>query len=212
MKTVETLGGATMICIDKTGTITENKMSLAKLYTSGSQKITSADDQLGADEKELVRIAMWASEPIPFDAMEITLHEAYAKITQNDERPDYRMIHEYPLGGKPPMMTHIFGNDQGTRIIAAKGAPEAIIRVSQLTDPEKKQLYEVVDTLSKEGYRLLGVGEANFTGPDFPETQQEFTFIFKGLVAFYDPPKENIQSVLNNFIPGRYCCKNYHRR
>ena len=58
--------------------------------------------------------------------MEIALHNAYGKSTSIDERPNYKMVHEYPLGGKPPMMTHLFENAEGNLIIAAKGAPEAI--------------------------------------------------------------------------------------
>jgi Ca2+-transporting ATPase len=142
---------------------------------------------------------MWASEPIPFDAMEIALHEAYQKNFEQDERPAYHMIHEYPLSGKPPMMTHLFENAKGNRIIAAKGAPESIIRISRLNNSEKQQIEQVVDRLSKDGYRVLAVGENEYQGTDFPETQQEFEFNFKGLVAFYDPPKKNIKSVLADF-------------
>ena len=72
-----------------------------------------------------------ASEPIPFDPMELTLHNAYANLMMSDERLHYKMIHEYPLSGKPPMMTHLFQNDSGRRIIAAKGAPEALTNVSE---------------------------------------------------------------------------------
>ena len=76
---------------------------------------------------------MWASEPIPFDPMEVAIHKAYHDVIQNDERSNYKLVHEYPLSGKPPMMTHIFSNNTSQRIIAAKGAPEAIIQVSKIS-------------------------------------------------------------------------------
>ena len=199
MKTVETLGSATVICTDKTGTITENKMSLAKIFVLSSDKISEPENTLTDTEKNLIEIAMWASEPIPFDPMEIELHAAYAKIISQDERPNFELVHEYTLGGKPPMMTHIFVNKAGKRFIAAKGAAEAIINVSALTDAEKQKIKEVIDTLAKEGYRILAVGEAQLDGNNYQATQQEFKFGFKGLVAFYDPPKKNIQAVLNSF-------------
>lgn len=199
MKTVETLGSATVICTDKTGTITENKMSLARIFSLASGKIANLTDELSADEKNLIRLAMWASEPIPFDPMEVALHSAYTKITIVDERLEYNIVHEYPLGGKPPMMTHVFENDKGNRIIAAKGAPEALISVSKLNAVEKEQITATILTLTAVGYRVLAVGEANFDVNNYPATQQEFGFIFKGLVAFYDPPKRNIQQVFEDF-------------
>jgi Ca2+-transporting ATPase len=199
LKTVETLGSATIICTDKTGTITENKMSLARLYTAASNTIFKLEDALGDAEKELIKMAMWASEPIPFDAMEIALHNAYKDLADKDERPHYKMIHEYPLEGKPPMMTHLFENSQGNRIIAAKGAPEALIAISNLSSIEKEQINAAIQIITTQGYRVLGVAEAHFEGSNFPKKQQDFQFNFKGIVAFYDPPKKNIASVLQAF-------------
>ena len=198
-KTVETLGSATVICTDKTGTITENKMSLAKLFVLKNNTIVSPEDVLNESEIKLIELAMWASEPIPFDPMEVALHEAYKKLQQQDDRPNYKLVHEYPLGGKPPMMTHIFSDNEGNKIIAAKGAPEAIIAVSNLTEDEKQQIHAAIELLATEGYRVLGVGVSNFVGDHYPDQQQELSFDFKGIVAFYDPPKKNIQRVLKDF-------------
>lgn len=198
-KTVETLGSATVICTDKTGTITENKMSLAQLYVFKSDANVDTKIKLNPEAEEVLSYAMWSSEPIPFDAMEIAIHEAYTKLESVDERPNFKLVHEYPLGGKPPMMTHIFEDSKGKKVIAAKGAPEAIIAVSQLSESEKKQILVAIEKMANEGYRVLGVGVAEFSGTDYPKKQQEFKFSFKGLVAFYDPPKANIQEVFETF-------------
>ena len=197
-KTVETLGSATVICTDKTGTITENKMSLAQLYLFNSNIIVDTKEKLNPDAEEVLSYAMWSSEPIPFDAMELAIHEAYANLESIDERPNYKLVHEYPLGGKPPMMTHIFEGSKG-KIIATKGAPEAILEVCNLSEVEKNTVLDAMNTMAAEGYRVLGVGVAEFSGTNYPKTQQEFQFAFKGLVAFYDPPKENIQKVFEAF-------------
>ena len=199
MKTVETLGSATVICTDKTGTITENKMSLAKVFVLATNKIAAAENIVDDEEKKLISTAMWASEPIAFDPMEIALHNAYQKIIKVDERADFKMVHEYPLSGKPPMMTHIFENNSGMRIIAAKGAPEALMNIANLAQNEKQQIEDAIKIITTDGYRVLAVGESTFVGNNFLATQQEYKFVFKGLVGFYDPPKENIKTVLESF-------------
>jgi Ca2+-transporting ATPase len=198
-KTVETLGSATVICTDKTGTITENKMSLAQLYHFNSDTIFDTKTKLTAEAEEVLNYSMWSSEPIPFDAMELAIHEAYTNLETTDERSNFNLVHEYPLGGKPPMMTHVFENSKGKKIIAAKGAPEAIIEVCNLSEKEKNQIIKAIDTMASEGYRVLGVGISEFLGTNYPKTQQELKFIFIGLVAFYDPPKANIQEVFETF-------------
>ena len=94
------------------------------------------------------------------------------------------------------MMTHIFENDQKKRIIAAKGAPEATINVSTLTEEDKYKMLSVVKKFGQQGYRVLGVARARFDGNEFPEKQQDLRFDFLGLTIFYDPPKKEIKNVL----------------
>jgi Ca2+-transporting ATPase len=195
---VETLGSATVICSDKTGTLTQNKMSIEFLYDAASKESIQANDTTVLPLR-LIEYAMWSSETTPFDPMEKAIHELYAKTTVTDERKNYKQIHEYPIGGKPPMMTHIFRSEGGETVIAIKGAPEAILRQSYLPIRELKHIEEQSLAYAKQGYRVLGVGRGEWKEKKWPVSQEEFVFEFLGLVAFQDPPKAGIVQTIKTF-------------
>ncbi len=207
VKIVETLGSATVICLDKTGTITQNLMKLQAVYVFSNHTLYEDYSSFDNNAAWVIEQAMWASEPVPFDPMEKSLHNAYENLASGDERSSYVMIHEYPLEGNPPMMTHLYENPGRNRIIAAKGAPETIIAICGLTETSRSAMLQQADMLAAKGYRVLGVASSSFNGNDFPEKQQSLPFQFLGLVCFYDPPKPNIKSVFQQFYQAGIAVK-----
>lgn len=196
---VETLGSATVICTDKTGTLTQNKMSIAFIYDASSDTATAPVTGKNNVYDQLLEFAMWSSETNPFDPMEKAIHQLYEVNTDRDKRKEYNQVHEYPIGGNPPMMTHIFSNpDKGT-IIAVKGAPEAILKQSELIDEERLRYINKAKEYASRGYRVLGVGKGSWKEAHWPVSQEEFIFQFLGLIIFQDPPKENIRTTLETF-------------
>lgn len=196
---VEALGSATVICADKTGTLTQNKMSIAFIYDAQSGKSISTDNNADIPI-EVLEYAMWSSEITPFDPMEKAIHSLYAATTMDDKRARFRQIHEYPVGGQPPMMTHIFNSPESGNIIAVKGATEGILRHTHLSPAAVLETEEQILAYARKGYRVLGVGKASWPDNNWPASQEDFSFEFLGLLAFSDPPKENIHQLTEQFL------------
>ena len=153
---IENLGAINVLCLDKTGTITENKMEVKTIYDFGTDTIIDIDDN--KTQQNVLYYAVLASESDPFDPMEKAIWDAYN--TSGDNRlQKIKMIHEYPLEGRPPMMTHVYDIENKT-IVAAKGGAERIISICKLDEPDEKKVSQHVHELANNGYRVLGVASA----------------------------------------------------
>lgn len=197
-QTVESLGSATVIGVDKTGTLTENKMKLISLVSINDLKEITEDNWNGKIALEILEYAFLASEPLAFDPMEIELHMQFHKF--KDEKSSYHnMIHEYPLSGKYPVMTHIHEDEHGNKLIAVKGSVEGIIENSNLTAEQIAAVLKKTRELAGKGYRVLAVAKSNQIYSEWPLHQQEIKREVLGLIAFYDPPRPNMDKVIQGF-------------
>jgi P-type Ca2+ transporter type 2C len=193
---IENLGAINVLCLDKTGTITENTMQVTAIYDYDNDEIINLAEGAALQNESILLYAALASESEPFDAMEKAIWKAFDKLNSGKQDSKAKMIYEYPLEGRPPMMTHVYqsGNDI---IVAAKGAAERIIRVCRLDAIAAKKIKAHILDLAAKGYRVLGVAAAkHIINKEWPSSQDDFNWEFLGLVALYDPPKKNIASVL----------------
>ncbi len=198
-QTVESIGSATVICTDKTGTITQEGMTLVKLYDHHTRTIVAPGTALSSSAREVLAYARWASEPYPFDPMEKAIVSANQSVSGQPETTPEPLAHEYPLAGVPPMMTHVYAPATGPVRVAGKGAVERIMRVCHLPAEEAAGVLRQANELARQGYRVLGVAGSDWTGADYPAEQDAFNWSFKGLVALENPPKPNAKAVVQQF-------------
>ena len=203
-QTVEALGAATVICVDKTGTITENNMKVQEIFDMSTGNISTITS-LADTTKQLLLIARLASEPIPFDPMEKAIVEAF-NLTRLSIG-NYKMINEYPLSGHPPLMTHVYLDNNENRLITCKGAPEGIIQSSVLDEEDKKKVRIIQKEMAEKGNRVLAIATADYRAQELPEKQSSFQWKLLGLTALSDPPKENIPRVIKSFYDAGIAVK-----
>ena len=194
---IETLGSATVLCVDKTGTLTQNRMTVQSFFAGGQLCEHDATGKNSVAEicHELAEFAILACKKDPFDPME----KALLQIREGDFgttehiHTGWELILEYPLCPELLAMSNVWRSPDGhDYIIAAKGAPEAIADLCHFDETKQQALAVDINTMAAQGLRVLGVAKAMFTQPDLPTGQHDFTFTFIGLVGFADPIRPQV--------------------
>ena len=206
--TIETLGAATVLCVDKTGTITLNQMELICLYSKGSYCEISDFASMPLLEKyhALLEYGILASQRDPFDPVEKEIKkmgELYLKATEHIHK-DWSLVKEYPLSKELLALSHVWQSpDKKDYVIASKGAPEAILDLCHVGKKEEKEILVKVKEMSDHGLRVLGVAKAVFSKSNLPSKQHGYDFQFVGLLGFIDPIRSTVsESVKEAYHAG----------
>jgi P-type Ca2+ transporter type 2C len=203
---IETLGAATVLCVDKTGTLTHNKMSVARLQTgNASLNILDSSNTLPEEFHELLEFSMLSSHRDPFDPMEQAISQLGSRtLTKIEQHRDWDLVREYPLSVKLLALSLVWSSkNRQNYTIAAKGAPEAIFDLCHLSQSQTRELQDMVGAMADDAFRVLGVARAYFKPVSLelqalPSAQHDFDFEFLGLLGFADPIREAVPQAIHD--------------
>ncbi|VTU36310.1 Calcium-transporting ATPase [Variovorax sp. PBS-H4] len=198
---VELLGATTVLCVDKTGTLTANRMAVRRLR-SGSALYDRRHDGAAPLAEALhgvLEFAVLASHRRAYDPMEAAIIGAGAQLLAHTEHlhADWTLVEDYPLSPSMLAMSRVWRSpDLREYMIAAKGAPEAIVDLCHLPTAEREDIARQVSAMADEGLRVLGVASAVFAAPPLPGNQHDFDFVFLGLVGLEDPLRPDVPQAI----------------
>lgn len=182
---IETLGSVTVLCVDKTGTLTENRMKIQRL--SDKDGNVYSDDFSSAHE--IIRYGVLSSQRHPFDPMEEAFLDQGRNVFKHLDNiyEDNNIIHEYQVEEESLSVVHVWGSGDDIDQVALKGAPEAVFELCHLEDDEKKKLFERIGEFAKLGLRVIAVAKGCGDISHIPKKRDGYSYEFLGLVGLADP-------------------------
>jgi P-type Ca2+ transporter type 2C len=201
MPVIETLGSATVLCVDKTGTLTQNQMTVKALATETESVVFQGrgGSLLSPSLERILETAMLASKPDAFDPMDRALHAAYGALDtrKNESAPSGSLVHEYPLKPQLLAVSHVWQRPQESRVlIASKGAPEAVAELCHVSPERAVRIAERSRALAAQGLRVLGVAYGTVEPAHLPKEHHELALEFAGLVGFEDPLRPTVPAAV----------------
>ena len=200
---IEMLGAATVLCVDKTGTLTMNRMAVRQIFADSTEYDVPEHDATPIPEQfhEVVEFSILASQRDPFDPMEAAFKQFGEEHLSNTEHlhNDWSLVQEYPLSRELLALSHVWEAPQGGEyVVAAKGAPEAIADLCHLDVQQLDAISHQVEVMANQGLRVLAVAKAYFKHADhLPGQQHDFEFKFVGLIALADPVRSTVPAAIN---------------